>query len=235
MPGVFGGTRVMEDRGMTADRGTAAAQTAAAQDIATSLMPGHEDALRRMFNEMGAQAPRIVWSPAPDDLASPVLRRFAETCEAWMDDTGHVPSERFDTEALGALKDWLMIVEPENGDFRYTYYGARIADHYGRDMTGQRVRDFGGHISLFFEGLYLAAQSRREWVMSEHEPPKSVFVRAWRRLIVPLFGSDGDAVARFAVLNLPENELRAGLDLVPDPVFVADAERLEADNLVKDA
>ena len=139
-----------------------------------------------------------------------------------MNDAGRVPEAAFDIEALDALKDWLMLIErADDGGYRYVHYGSAIAEQSQRDMTGQTTRSFGGHITVFFEGLYKAACARREWALSEHEPPQELFVRSWRRLIVPLFGPDGDTVTRFAVLNVPENELRAGLELMPDPVFVA--------------
>ncbi len=192
-----------------------------AAQIADSLMPGQKDALRRLFNDHGARAPTILWSPGAQELSSPLLRRFAEHCTAWMTDAGRVADTAFDIDQLEGLRDWLMLIEPAGDDgYRYTYYGQCIAEYYGTDMTGKTTRTFGGHIAQFFEGLYEAAKRRREWAMSEHEPPQGVFVRSWRRLIVPMFAPDGDTVTRFAVLNVPENELRAGLELMPDPVFV---------------
>ena len=187
--------------------------------VAESLMPGRPDAVRRLFNAQGAPAPTIIWSPETSELPSPQLRRFASLLGELQDAHGRIPVDRFEVEALEGLNDWLMLVEPEAGSFRYAYYGRGIANHYGRDLTGKSTSDIGGHISQFFEGLYRAAHQREEWVYSEHEPPQSVFVRAWRRLIVPLYDGDG-AIAVFAVLNLPDNELRAGLELMPDPVFV---------------
>ncbi len=210
---------------MPIDAATPEAGSALAETIAESLMPGRRDALRRLFNDHGARAPMVIWSPTLAELQSPLLRRFALHCEALMDDAGRVPDAAFSADDLEGLSDWLMVLSLDEGTFRYDFYGRAIADHYGRDMTGETTRAFGGHISTFFEGLYAAALRRREWAMSEHEPPHGVFVRAWRRLIVPLFAQDGETVARFAVLNIPENELRAGLELMPDPVFVADADQ----------
>ena len=191
--------------------------------IAESLMPGRSDVVRQMFNREGLRAPVIIWSPALEDLENPFLRRFAEIAGDWRDENGRVAAKDFDPDALGALQDWLMVVVPEHGDLRYARYGKGVQEHYGRDMTGQSVRAFGTYVADFFEGLYRAALARREWVMSEHEPPKSVFARAWRRLIIPLHAPDGEEVIAFAVLNVPENALRVGLDMIPDPVFVADA------------
>ncbi len=199
--------------------------------IAESLMPGRRDILRRIFNDHGARAPMIIWSPAVDELQSPLMRRFAEICRGFMDDTGQVPASAFSLEALGPIAAWTMIVEPEGDEFRYAHYGAGIAEHYGRDMTGETTRGFTTHIAQFFKALYRAAAERREWVLSEHEPPARIFVRSWRRLIVPLMDDAGETVLRFAVANFPENELRAGLELITDPVFVlAEDQRVQYAN-----
>ncbi|MEM0948227.1 MAG: hypothetical protein AAGK37_12525 [Pseudomonadota bacterium] len=196
-----------------------------AAEIAESLMPGSPDTLRQLFNKHGARAPTILWSPGVQELRSALLRRFADRCAGWMDDAGRVSADAFDLTELDALKDWLMVIEPAGDEgYRYLSYGGAIAEHFGQDMTGRTTRSFGGHITVFFEGLYEAARRRKEWALSEHEPPKAIFVRTWRRLIVPLFAPDGDTVTRFAVLNVPENELRAGLELMPDPIFVLGAD-----------
>ena len=152
----------------------------------------------------------VIWSPGLHELQDPLLRRFAECCERWMDEAGRVRADAFDRTALDGLSQWLMIVEPTVDGFVYSHYGQAIVDHYGRDMTGESSREIGGHISQFFEALYVACARRREWVLSEHEPPKSVFVRSWRRLIVPLFDADDETVLRFAVLNVPERCSRRG-------------------------
>ncbi len=187
--------------------------------VAESLMPGRKDAVRRLFNAQGAPAPTILWSPEPRELPNAQMRRFAQIMETWRDEDGRVLKASFELDAFDALRDWIMLVQPDGEDFEYTYYGAGIINHYGRDLTGQHASDIGGYISQFFSGLYRAAIARGEWVMSEHEPPESVFVRSWRRVIVPMYDAD-QAVSLFAVLNIPENELRAGLELMPDPVFV---------------
>ncbi|MDU8944819.1 PAS domain-containing protein [Ovoidimarina sediminis] len=194
-------------------------ETNTADLVAESLMPGRPDAVRRLFNAQGAPAPTILWSPELSELPSPQMRRFAALLDTWRDADGRVPRDDFDLEAFEGLKDWIMLVEPEGESFRYSYYGKGIQNHYGRDLTGLLTREIGGHIAQFFEGVYRAAHQRGEWVYSEHEPPQAVFVRAWRRLIVPLYTGD-EVISAFAVVNLPENELRAGLELMPDPVFV---------------
>ncbi len=195
--------------------------------IAESLIPGRKDTLRQLFNSQGARAPMVIWSPGFQEMHSPLLRRFATVCETMMDDVGHVPKHGFDLAAFEeGMRRWIMVVAPDGDNYRYEYYGKGIARHYGRDMTGQTTTGFTNHIGQFFNALYQVAQKHGEWVLSEHEPPKSVFVRVWRRLIVPLFGTDSQTVTGFAVINLPDNELRTGLELMVDPVFVMDGDQV---------
>ena len=207
--------------------GTQGSQTATDPDIealAASLTSGPDVHLRALFNAAGARPPVVLWSPRPEEMHHPALRHLADLCGGHADAQGKVPASAITPERLEAVADWLMLidVEGDGGPYRYRHYGRRISDHFGRDMTGLTTSDFGGHISLFFSALYTAAARSGAWVLSEHEPPRDVFVRAWQRLIVPLV-DDAGRVIRFAAVNIPENELRAGLELMVDPVFVLDA------------
>lgn len=192
--------------------------------VADAFVPEQPDTIRQLFNEVGARAPEVIWSPSHAELRNPLLRTFNDICQGYAVD-GRVPQSAVRLEDFGGLTEWLMLLEPVNGgeDFKYLSYGASIAESFGTDMTGRQTSDFGGHISTFFLGLYRAIMRRGEWVCSEHEPPRDVFVRVWQRLLVPLFDDDGD-VSRILVLNVPDNELRAGLELMVDPVFVLRAD-----------
>lgn len=192
--------------------------------IADSLRNGRKGALRRLFSRAGAPAPVILWSPGRAELQNPLIQRFADLCETLMDDNGRVPASAVDLAGFGPLADWMMRVEPAGEHVRYIHYGKSIADHLGQDMTGRTSAEFESYITEFFDALYRAAAERAEWVYSEHEPPAHVFVRVWRRLIVPLFDDAGREVTGFLAINLPENELRVGLELMVDPVFVLDGE-----------
>lgn len=197
-----------------------ASQTEVAEQVAESLVPDRADAVRKLFNDAGARAPEVIWSPQPNELRNPLLRSFYELC-ARHSVNGRVPESAIRVEDFGGLAEWLMLLQPVDGgkDFEYLHYGASVAQNFGADMTGKRTSEFGGHISTFFLGLYRAVIRRNEWAYSEHEPPKEVFVRLWQRLIVPLY-DDSESVSRILVLNVPDNELRAGLELMVDPVFV---------------
>ena len=188
--------------------------------VTESLKPGNMDALNRIFLDHGARAPDVIWDPKRGDLRNSLLRQFHDTATRLGDENGTLTVETLQLEKFGQLMDWLMLVEKNaDGEFTYLYYGRAIADAYGQDMSGKTVEAFGGHITSFFAALYDAVSERGVWAYSEHEPPKSVFVRSWHRLIVPLAGREGN-VSRYLVMNVPENELSAGLELMVDPVFV---------------
>jgi PAS domain-containing protein len=189
--------------------------------IAGSFAPATPNLVRQMFNAAGARAPEVIWSPSDIEIRNPLLREFAATCRVLAHEDGSLPDGEMNLDHFGDLKEWIMMIEPVEGetDFLYTYYGSGIAQHYGRDMTGQRSSQFGGHIGTFITGLYSAMLERGEIVYTEHEPPQNVFVRAWQRYIVPRINDAGETTG-FLALNVPENELRAGLELMIDPVMV---------------
>lgn len=191
-----------------------------------SLLPGRSDIVRQLFNAEGLRAPEVIWSPTMADLRSPRHRQFAQMVTALADADGRVPADRVRAEDFGALADWLMLIDIEDGgrDFRYAYYGRRVREASGIDMTGRHASDFTNYLATFFSGLYRAVCQTGAPVFSEHEPPRNIFIRAWQRLIYPLFGPDG-APQRLLVLNLPDNELKVGLELMVDPVFVMTADR----------
>lgn len=190
--------------------------------LAAALAQGRSDTAGGLFAAHGAPAPTIVWRPTLADARHPILRSFLRGCG---EDGGLLPVAWLNSEEFAALADWTMIVAPEGSDgsdFRYRHYGAKIAEVYQSDMTGQRTSAIGGHVALFFAALYNAAARRREPVLSVHEPPRQVFVRAWRRIIQPLVDDRGRIVCH-AVANVPDNELRAGLEALPHAVMVVDA------------
>ncbi len=194
----------------------------AVEPLAATLAQGRSDAAGALFAAHAAPAPIIVWRPTLVDMGHPVLRSFLRgtggTCAP-------LPVAWLDSEDFAALAEWAMIVAPDGdhgNDYVYRHYGAKIAEVYQNDLTGQRTSDIGGHVALFFTALYGAVAMRRETVLSVHEPPRQVFVRAWRRVIQPLV-DDAGAIVCHAVANVPDNDLRAGLEVLPHAVMVVTA------------
>ena len=109
--------------------------------------------------------------------------------------------------------------------FRYLHYGNGIADFHGVSLLGKSTTFFSNYIGTFLHAVYLAVIERREPVLAIHAPAKAVFARSWNRLIVPLCDVNG-RITQFAVINIPDNELRAGLEIVPDPVLILDSNQI---------
>jgi PAS domain-containing protein len=192
--------------------------------LAQALAQGRSLDIDRMFRRAGLAPPLVVWRPERGELGHPTLRDFHARCLAVSAADGALRLEEFEALDLGGLADWLMVLEPlEDDDFRYLRYGPGIAAEYGRDMTGTCASAFDGHISVFFRALYAAATRVKHAVMSVHEPPRAVFVSAWRRLIVPVLDARA-AVSRLVAVNAPDNDLRAGLEAIPEAVTVTTPE-----------
>lgn len=209
---------------MASDMKIPAADTGgdAVEALAATLAQGRSDAAGALFAAHDAPAPLIVWRPTLADARHPILRSFLRGCG---DHGGPLPVSWLDSEEFAALADWAMVVAPvgdSGDDYIYRHYGAKISEVYQTDMTGQHTSAIGGHVALFFTALYNAASMRRESVLSVHEPPRQVFVRAWRRVIQPLMDDSG-AIVCHAVANVPDNDLRAGLEVLPHAVMVVTA------------
>lgn len=193
--------------------------------LSREIIEGRTDALRMLFAAQDASAPILIWDPQARDLRHPVIRSFAAELRKLCGDDGRLTLAAFGAADLAHYKGWMMVLAPLRDaegapvDFTYLHYGDEVAATYGRDMSGRRTSEIGGYISSFFRALYQAVIARGQWVKSLHEPPSDVFARIWRRLIVPLYDTAGE-VAQLLVLNVADNDLRAGLEAVPDPVMV---------------
>ncbi|MEL6169349.1 MAG: hypothetical protein AAFR35_11700 [Pseudomonadota bacterium] len=178
--------------------------------------------VRRMFGANGLRAPNVLWDPEMHELHNPILVRFATIVRGVSDEAGRIPLDRFRLDTFSRVLNRMIVLDvTSEGVFRYSHYGSEIARHHGRDITGESTDGFAPHISAFFNALYGAVCQRRRPVLSEHEPPKDVFVSQWRRLIVPVVHPSGEVV-RLASLTLAEDPLTQGLELMLDPVFIVD-------------
>jgi diguanylate cyclase (GGDEF)-like protein/PAS domain S-box-containing protein len=191
--------------------------------------------LERLFLAANARPPLVVWQPDPVLLRSPVLVRLAKAWQRASCLAGGIPSMA-DAQALVDARDgeWTMLLAPppETTElpaptplhrFVYRHYGAGIARQYGRDMTGQTLAAFPGHIGSFFAAVYEAVRLRPEPIFTEHEPPATVLVRSWRRLVLPLAAA-GQPVSGFLVGNVPESAVGTLLDVMYDAALVIGAD-----------
>ncbi|MHA6261780.1 hypothetical protein ACXYMO_01145 [Arenibacterium sp. CAU 1754] len=183
--------------------------------------------VRRLFTDHGAPAPIILWNPDTRMDGNSLLNQFSRLCDQISDSAGCIQSERLSMRTFGTMADWLMRLKPEGAPslYRYVHFGSGIATVFGRDMTGACSNDFGGHTSAFFATVYQAAARRQQRVMTVHQTPHQIFVSSWRRLIMPVVDASG-AHDGFLVFKIPENELRSGLEIVPAPILIADADMI---------
>ena len=200
--------------------------------LAVSIAAGDFAPLERLFIDARARPPRVVWDPDPKALRTPVLQRLLVAWRALSPGPGRPPPpSKAHQLATGNDSDWTMLLEPSQPHdaerpshlkrLVYRHYGAGIARSYGRDMTGQTMQGFPGHIGLFFAAIYTAVQHRPEPVFTEHEPPAVVLVRSWQRLILP-FAEPGRSVSHFVVGNVPESAVTTLLDVMYDAALVTD-------------
>lgn len=195
--------------------------------LEADLDPRLYGALRKLFEDQGLKLPLIIWSPNVRDLKNPLVARFGETCASLPHSDERILARDFNMNDFAFLADWMLLIDVEQDGtvFRYAHYGNGIANVRGVSMLGQTTAVFGGFISQFFEAVYSAVIKHKKLIYTTHEPPKEIFARNWERLIVPLFDSGGNVV-QFAVINVPDNELCSGLEIIPDPVLIADENQI---------
>lgn len=192
-------------------------------DVTRDLVEGRLELTARLFHEAAKSCPTIVWKPSEFDLVHPTIQAFSSSVRTIGVSSKGVRMEQFNALDLESFKPWMMrlrIVENGN-DFEYMLYGEFIAEAYGRDLTGHRTSCFRGYVQIFFQAVYSAVLQRNEWVLSCHEPPSEVFVHTWRRLVIPLEDDEGK-ITELAVINVPDNEFRAGFEALSQPILVLD-------------
>jgi diguanylate cyclase (GGDEF)-like protein/PAS domain S-box-containing protein len=179
--------------------------------------------VRNLFLAVGARPPVVQWNPTPENLREPRLVAAMEFWRGLAASGSFQPLDVHALDPLGATAHYTMILEPlENGgDFYYRSYGRALMRHYGRDLAGQRLSGVAGHVSRFAGAVYRAVMLRREPLYTEHEPPTSVFVRQWSRVMLPLTDAHG-VVTQILVASVPEDPIRAIVDTVIDGVLVVD-------------
>ena len=158
----------------------------------------------RLFQRAGMPPPVIDWEVGRRTLPD---HRLTVPWDIWMalPRLSDLPmAAGFGLEALGSVREWVMWVDlvDAEADCHYRHYGAGIARLYGRDMTGRRGSDFGGQIARFFTATYLAVARRRRPLFTEHQPPPSVPVERWWRVILPMVDAE-DRVSQFLVGIVP--------------------------------
>lgn len=154
-----------------------------------------------VFRAHGALPPRIVWSPRASDITAAALRLLLTHWNTLRAGASSLPHERqFDLGNLEpSVAGHVMLLEPVDGgrDFRYAFYGERLARISHIDMTGRRLSEHpaSAYAIDFGIAVYCAACERREPIYSERHPVGARDATTWLRLVLPLIDDSG-AVAR---------------------------------------
>jgi hypothetical protein len=180
-------------------------QNSVTEQLVADLIEDRQESIRDYFAARGARLERLIWAPTTAVTDHPVMRFLIEYWEGLRGDTMMPPAAAvspFDLRpALGHIV--LIDVLDDGWDGRFRVYGTKVAETYGRDMTGRRVSeiDDGNYTAAFFCALYRAAYLRQASYFTHHYPPTHVSVESWQRLALPLAGADGQ-VSRFLSCNI---------------------------------
>lgn len=200
------------------------------ETLATAVVEEDFAPIDQLFLAAKTRPPLIAWRPTPALLRSPVLERLLTKWSARRL-TPSLPPQPATAPLLfeGPDSEWTMLIEKLPGDptadprrrMVYRHYGAGIARHCGRDLSGSTLATFSSHLGIFFAAVYEAVRRRPEPIFTEHEPQSPVLVRSWRRLILP-FALPDRPVDTFVIGNIPESAVGTLLDVMYDPAIVAD-------------
>lgn len=180
-------------------------QTSDMEQLVADMLADRQTVLKDYFASRGARLDVLTWSPTTAITDNEIMRFLIEYWQRLRGDRDlPLASEvtPFDLKpALGHIVLIDVLDEGWNGRFRV--YGTKVAETYGRDMTGQLLSDIdgGNYASIFFRSLYRTAWLRKLPYYSHHFPPPHVAVESWQRLALPLAGTDGQ-VNRFLACNI---------------------------------
>ncbi len=182
-----------------------AMQTPEMEQLVVDMLDDRQTVLRDYFAARGARLENLIWHPTPADTDQPIMRFLIEYWHR-LRGADELPkaSDVSPFELKPALGHIVLIDVLEDGwDGRFRLYGTKVAETYGRDMTGRLISeiDGGNYVSIFFRALYRTAWLRKAPYYSHHFPPAHVAVESWQRLALPLAGPDG-LVSRFLACNI---------------------------------
>jgi len=167
--------------------------------------------LERMWAEAGLKEARIVCNPAPADIDSAIVRRIHSAFAA----AGAYAPEglrqaAFKPETLGTDLKYLNIVDPvPDGDFRFAIYGDGVAANSTAKLQSSHMSDLAmrpqsGPGPAFFLASYMLVLRRNCAVYTRNDTLPWIPVARWERLMVPLWGTDGEARILSAVVGVGE-------------------------------
>lgn len=176
------------------------------EQLVDLLLADRQSDIKAYFAAHEARLETLLWNPTTAVTDSMPMRFIIEYWERLRKGNDTIPPASavspFDLKpALGHVM--LIDVLDEGWDGQFRVYGTKVAETYGRDMTGRRISeiDGGNYVSIFFRALYRAAWLQQKPFFTHHFPPPHVAVESWQRVALPLAGTDGK-VSRFLACNI---------------------------------
>lgn len=197
------------------------------QSSSKSTTPYDRARIAEAFALAGSPPPFVLWCPHAAMVECRSTIAFQDACDRLSGGRDVITEDELDLSSFGGMSDWLTVLRPSGRErpYRYTHFGREITRSYGRDMTGKTTADFPDHISKFHTAIFNEVCRRKERALTVHQPPDQIFVTKWRRLIVPIVDKSGH-VTQILTSNRPENELHAGLEILPASVLIVDADHV---------
>lgn len=177
-----------------------------ATEMKHALLEDRVTDLSAVFLRNGAYPPDLAWDPQPEQIEDARLQQLGKYWRAKTDGGLSAPVRAIDPAEMRFILGYVMLLDvlDDGADFRYRLYGSLIAERFGRDVTGQTVRDFGDgeYIVNFFLATYQAVAETSRPLLSTHFPRPGSQTASWSRLILPLADGTG-AISRLLVGQIP--------------------------------
>lgn len=192
--------------------------------LASQIAVGDMTGLAEFFLSQGAPVPSMTWAPDPYLSGNAIEHRFAEICSGQAGPDGAIGRQDLQLDEFGGMAEWITILARRgDGALYYTHIGSAVAAVLNQNMIGREPGDFDNYLAVYLPATYQAAAMRNTTLLAIHRPPGQNFATTWRRSIVPLVDDQGRNDG-FLVLNCVANDLRAGLEILPASVLIADAD-----------
>ncbi|MBS4047862.1 MAG: PAS domain-containing protein, partial [Alphaproteobacteria bacterium] len=179
-------------------------QTPEMEQLVADMLDDRQTVLKDYFVARSARLESLIWYPTVADTDQATMRFLIEYWHQLRGDADIPQASDVSPFELKPALGYIVLIDvlDDGWDGRFRLYGTKVAETYGRDMTGRLVSeiDGGNYVSIFFRALYRAAWLRKAPYYSHHFPPSHVAVESWQRLALPLAGPDGQ-VSRFLACN----------------------------------
>ena len=184
--------------------------------------------------------PTILFDPPESALPHESFRLFSKICDDQaVRPGGAIPRSALRMDDFGGMADFIVIVERDTAEdeqggqgpdaWRFTYSGWEIDFAQTEELSGRLITEVvSGPVALLMTQVWThAASELGSRVLTAHTSPRNILQADWTVLSVPLLAQkDGTpTVDGFIFYARAMNKLTPGLDLIPDPVLVVDADQ----------